>query len=44
MTLYDAYNLTQMDAHDLMGLWDTFLQYPLCLNTSKQSDKIRSIR
>lgn len=39
MSLYDAYNLTQMNAHDLMGLWDTFV-YP----SSRQSDKIRSIR
>lgn len=42
--LYDAHNVIHMDAHDLMGLWEMFEWYPLCLSTSRQSDKIKYIR
>lgn len=41
--LYDVHNVTHMDAHDLMGLWDTFERYPLCLSTSRQNQEYQMI-
>lgn len=37
IVLYDAHNLTNMDYHDLMGLWDIFVRSL----SSRQSDKIK---